>query len=90
MEFYSKFVKCFEKFSFLVIKKKIFNEVKKSRAWLKDTPTTLIDRNWMSYVLEIWALSVHIKADPSKQKKQCILKFMYSKLLIMGALQIGF
>ena len=46
MEFYSKFVKCFEKFSFLVIKKKyIFNEVKKSRAWLKDTPTTLIDRN---------------------------------------------
>lgn len=58
MEFYSKFVKCFEKFSFLVIKKKKknFNEVKKSRAWLKDTPTTLIDRNWMSYVLEMSTL----------------------------------
>lgn len=56
MEFYSKFVKCFEKFSFLVIKikkKNLFNEIKQSRAWLKDAPTTLTDRKRVSYMLEI-------------------------------------
>lgn len=54
MEFYSKFVKCFEKFSFLVIKKKVlFNEIKQSRAWLEDAPTTLTDRKRVSYMLEI-------------------------------------
>ena len=66
MEFYSKFVKCFEKFSFLVIKikkKNLFNEIKQSRAWLKDAPTTLTDRKRVSYMLEIWALSVPVKAD---------------------------